>query len=67
MQFLKLYLRQADPAPITDGNLFEAMADGRTARGGWQAQNRPLKAALVLGGLVAAGALLPARHSRQRN
>jgi short-subunit dehydrogenase len=55
--FIDLYLRQADEAPITDGNLFQPMPQGSTVQGGWQEQNRSLVAgAAALAGLAAAGA-----------
>ncbi len=55
---LELYLRQADPAPITDGNLFQPVAEGTNAHGGWKGQNRKLIAAgLGASGAIALGAL----------
>jgi hypothetical protein len=55
---LDLYLRQADPAPVTDGNLFAPVAVGDTSHGGWQKQNRPLvAAALTASGIGALGVL----------
>jgi short-subunit dehydrogenase len=54
--FIDLYLRQADAAPITEGNLFRPMPQGSTVRGGWQSQNRTLLAGgAVLAGIAAAG------------
>ncbi|MFL5255541.1 MAG: SDR family oxidoreductase [Rhodopila sp.] len=67
MKFMKFYLRQADAAPVTEGNVFTPMPSGYAPRGGWQGQNRMLTAALAVGGIVAIGMLLPGRHSRRRN
>jgi short-subunit dehydrogenase len=67
MKFLKFYLQQADPIPVTEGNLFAPMPSGYAPRGGWQTQNRALTTALALGGIIAIGMLLPARHPRQRH
>jgi len=72
MAMIELYLRQADPSPITDGNLFHPVPEGTSAHGGWKTQNRKLIAAglgvlgasglAALGGLWATGRLrLPAR------
>jgi short-subunit dehydrogenase len=69
---IELYLRKADPSPITDGNLYRPIPEGTTIRGGWQIQNGKLLVAALgalgfsglaaLGGLWAAGRLrLPAR------
>ena len=59
--FLDFYLRQAASSPITDGNLFQSMPDGRTVRGGWVGQNRPLLvAALAASGLATFAMLLRA-------
>ncbi|HEX2151701.1 MAG TPA: SDR family oxidoreductase [Stellaceae bacterium] len=64
---LELYLRQADPSPITDGNLYQPVAEGTRAHGGWKTQNGKLVAAALgalgfsglaaLGGLWASGGL----------
>jgi short-subunit dehydrogenase len=55
---LELYLRQADPSPLTDGNLFEPMPEKSAMRGGWRKQNRPLIAAAIgASSLAAIGAL----------
>ena len=55
---LELYLRQADPAPITDGNLFHPVSEGAGTHGGWKKQNRTLIAAAIgASGLAALGAL----------
>jgi hypothetical protein len=39
---LELYLRQADPSPITNGNPYQPVAEGTRAHGGWKTQNRTL-------------------------
>jgi short-subunit dehydrogenase len=64
---LELYLRQADPAPVTDGNLFAPVAVGDTSHGGWQKQNRPLltAAALTVSGIGALGVLWAATRSNK--
>src|SRR3954447_839755 len=45
MAMIELYLRQADPSPITDGNLHQPIPEGTSAHGGWKTQNRKLIAA----------------------
>jgi short-subunit dehydrogenase len=58
---LRLYLRQAEPAPVTEGNLFQPAAGPGATRGGWQKLNRPL-GGVVLGVtcVVTVGTLLTA-------
>jgi hypothetical protein len=66
-RFIELYLRRAAPAPVTDGNLFSPVPNGRTAYGGWDRLNRPLRVtALLLGGMVAAGACLRMTRAARR-
>jgi short-subunit dehydrogenase len=63
---LELYLRQAAPAPVTDGNLFAPVTMGNTSNGGWQKQNRPLVAgALAASGAGALGMLWAATRSKK--
>lgn len=60
MRAMQLYFRQADAAPMTDGNLFEPIPERPSIHGGWRSENRPLRAAgLALAGLAVAGALVP--------
>lgn len=54
--FLERYLRQAAPAPITEGNLFRPVPEGTAAHGGWKKENRPLIAgAIGASGIAAIG------------
>jgi short-subunit dehydrogenase len=55
-------LRKADPAPVTDGNLFEPVAAGTAASGGLRARSRAARLALP-----AAGAVLAAAVARRRS
>ena len=48
---LKAYLAQASRSRSTEGNLFQPMAEGRTAEGGWRS---PTERSLVAAGLVIA-------------
>jgi hypothetical protein len=48
---MKTYLTQASRAPITDGNLFQPMAEDRDIEGGWRS---PTERALVAAGLAIA-------------
>src|SRR5512134_3248244 len=68
-RFIEGYLRQAQPAPITRGNLDAPMPDSAALHGGWR-RSRPrawsgTALAIGLAGLVAAGAYLAAGR-RQR-
>lgn len=62
--FMGTYFRRADPAPQTDGNLFEPPADDGEIDGGFRDPNRGQKAALLGLGLAAmiGGALLARRR-----
>jgi short-subunit dehydrogenase len=67
-RFTETYLRQAEPAPVTAGNLYEPLPEQAGLHGGWRWS--PLRgasgAALTLGliGAVAAGVMLAARPAR---
>jgi hypothetical protein len=60
-----MYLARASRSPITDGNLFRPMAEGRAIEGGWRS---PAERAMVTAGLaIAAGSaalLLAPRAAR---
>lgn len=47
-RFINTYLRQAEPSPVTSGNVFRPTAIGRSARGGWRAPGK--RAAAAVGG-----------------
>ena len=64
--FLQSYLRQAPPAPRSDGNLFEPMPHGSTVHGGWERQNRTLATAAAIAGVTTAAIVLPALLSPDR-
>lgn len=66
--FLELYLRQAAPSPVTEGNLFRPMPEETAVHGGWKKQNRPLIAgAIGTSGIAALGLVWAAsRWSRSR-
>ena len=51
---MKTYLAQASRSPVTDGNLFRPMAEGRTIEGGWRS---PTERAMVTAGLAIAAGL----------
>jgi NAD(P)-dependent dehydrogenase (short-subunit alcohol dehydrogenase family) len=51
---MKTYLAQASRAPMTDGNLFRPMADGREIEGGWRS---PTERAMIAAGLAIAAGL----------
>jgi hypothetical protein len=51
---MKAYLAQASRSPITDGNLLEPMAEGRTIEGGWRS---PTQRSLAVAGLAIAAGL----------
>jgi short-subunit dehydrogenase len=51
---MKTYLAQASPSPVTNGNLFQPMAEGHTVEGGWRS---PAGRAIVAAGLAAAAGL----------
>jgi hypothetical protein len=51
---MKTYLAQASRSPITDGNLFRPIAEGRTIEGGWRS---PAERAMVTAGLAIAAGL----------
>jgi hypothetical protein len=57
----KAYLAKASQAPITDGSVFQPIAEGRTAEGGWRSPvERSLAAAgLAVGAGLAALLLMP--------
>ena len=68
-RFIEGYLRQAQPAPITHGNLDAPMPERAALHGGWR-RSRPRvwnggALAIGLAGLVAAGAYVAASR-RQR-
>jgi short-subunit dehydrogenase len=48
------YLAQASQSPITDGNMFQPMTEGRTAEGGWRS---PVQRSLAVAGLAIAAGL----------
>jgi short-subunit dehydrogenase len=66
-RFIEGYLRQAQPAPITQGNLDAPMPERAALHGGWRRSRAWNGAALVFGlaGLVAASAYVAASR-RQR-
>ena len=51
---MKTYLAQASRSPITDGNLFQPMAQGRSAEGGWRS---PVERSLAVAGVAIAAGL----------
>ena len=51
---MKTYLAQASRSPVTDGNLFRPMAEGRDIEGGWRS---PTERAMVAAGLAIAAGL----------
>jgi short-subunit dehydrogenase len=69
-RFMEAYLRQAEPSPITAGNLYEPMPEQAGVRGGWRwsLPRRSAGAAVALGfiGAVAAGVMLAARPAHGR-
>ncbi len=51
---MKTYLAQASRSPVTDGNVFRAMAEGHDIEGGWRS---PTERAMVAAGLALAAGL----------
>lgn len=66
--FMGSYFGRADPAPRTEGNLFEPPADDGQVDGGFRDPGRRRKAAMVAGGLgvaaIVGGTLLARRRGR---
>jgi short-subunit dehydrogenase len=68
-RFLEAYLRQAEPSPVTAGNLYEPMPEQAGVHGGWRwSLPGSTGPALALGfiGAVAAGIMLAARPAHGR-
>jgi len=58
---MKMYLRQASQAPVSDGNLFRPTAEGHEIEGGWRspAERSVVTAGLAIGAGLAALLLAP--------
>jgi short-subunit dehydrogenase len=54
MAAMKTYLAQTSRSPVTDGNLFRPMAEGRDIEGGWRS---PAERGMVAAGLAIAAGL----------
>ncbi len=72
LKVIKAYLKNADPVPYTNGNIFEPAAFGTSIHGGWntaadqEQRKKTIKKSLVISG-VAVGLLLLGRQKIKKS